>query len=105
MARGEAAGLIRRVPGRGPLPGSLRRPGPPRLADTRGPSYPPAMDENSRADRRALLSFKFGGTALAGSLAMAVVAAFAPQPAQIAALGSCVSVLAGLFVAYLEQEE
>ena len=63
------------------------------------------MDEHPRADRPALLSFKFGGTALAGSLAMALVAAFAPQPVQIAALGSCVSVLAGLFVAYLEQED
>ena len=63
------------------------------------------MDEHPRANRPALLSFKFGGTALAGSLAMALVAAFAPQPVQIAALGSCVSVLAGLFVAYLEQEE
>ncbi|OJW24957.1 MAG: hypothetical protein BGO49_07630 [Planctomycetales bacterium 71-10] len=63
------------------------------------------MDEKPRAGRSALLSFKFGGTALAGSLAMALVAAFAPQPVQIAALGSCVSVLAGLFVSYLEQED
>ena len=53
----------------------------------------------------APLSFKFVGTALAGSLAMALVAAFAPLPAQIAVLGSCVSILAGLFVAYVEQED
>jgi hypothetical protein len=51
-----------------------------------------------------LLSFRFLGTASVGSLAMALVSIFAPPPAQLAALGACVSVLAGLFVAYLEQE-
>src|SRR4051812_36635000 len=105
VARREAAGLIRHGPVRAPLLTAGVRPSPPRLADARGPSYGGAMDEHPRANRPALLSFKFGGTALAGSLAMALVTAFAPQPVQIAALGSCVSVLAGLFVAYLEQEE
>ena len=52
-----------------------------------------------------LLNFKFVGTALVGSLTMALVAAFAPVPAQLAVLGACVSILAGLFVAYLEQED
>jgi hypothetical protein len=52
-----------------------------------------------------LLSFKFVGTALVGSLAMALVSAFAPVPAQLAVLGACVSILAGLFIAYLEQED
>lgn len=52
-----------------------------------------------------LLSFRFLGTALVGSLAMALVAAFGPLPAQIAALGALVSILGGLFLSYLEQEE
>lgn len=55
--------------------------------------------------RPVLLSFRFLGTSLVGSLAMAVVSIFAPPPAQVAALGACVSVLAGLFLAYLEQED
>lgn len=52
-----------------------------------------------------LLSFRFLGTALVGSLVMALVAAFGPLPAQIAALGALVSILGGLFLSYLEQEE
>lgn len=55
--------------------------------------------------RSVILSFKFVGIALVGSLTMALVSAFAPIPAQIAVLGACVSVLAGLFVAYVEQED
>lgn len=35
---------------------------------------------------------------------MALVSIFAPLPAQIAVLGACISILAGLFVAYVEQE-
>ena len=52
-----------------------------------------------------LLSFRFLGTALIGSLAMALVATFAPLPAQIAVLGAFISILGGLFVSYMEQEE
>jgi hypothetical protein len=55
--------------------------------------------------RTAFLSFRFLGTALIGSLVMALVAAFAPLPTQLAVLGAFVSILAGLFVSYLEQEE
>ena len=36
---------------------------------------------------------------------MALVCTFGPLPAQLAVLGGCVSVLAGLFVAYVEQED
>ncbi len=36
---------------------------------------------------------------------MALVATFAPLPAQLAVLGAFISVLGGLFVSYLEQEE
>lgn len=54
--------------------------------------------------RPALLDFKFAATALVGSLVMALVATFAPVPAQIAVLGAFVSILGGLFLAYLEQE-
>jgi hypothetical protein len=40
-----------------------------------------------------------------GSLVAALVSAFAPLPAQIAVLGALVSILGGLFVSYLAQEE
>ncbi|MBX9626516.1 MAG: hypothetical protein K2X82_22135 [Gemmataceae bacterium] len=36
---------------------------------------------------------------------MALVATFAPLPAQLAVLGAFISILGGLFVSYLEQEE
>ena len=52
-----------------------------------------------------LLSFRFLGAALVGSLAMALVTTFAPLPAQLAVLGAFISILGGLFVSYLEQEE
>lgn len=55
--------------------------------------------------RSVLLSFKFLGTALAGSLTMALVCTFASLPAQLATLGACVSTLAGLFVSYVGQED
>ncbi len=55
--------------------------------------------------RTALLSFRFLGTSLIGSLVMALVAAFAPPAAQLAVLGAFVSILVGLFLSYLEQEE
>src|SRR4051794_11978041 len=54
--------------------------------------------------RPVLLDFKFAATALVGSLVMALVATFAPLSAQIAVLGAFVSILGGLFLAYLEQE-
>jgi hypothetical protein len=40
-----------------------------------------------------------------GSLAAALVSVFAPLPAQVAVLGALVSILAGLFLSYLEQED
>src|SRR3954447_24856565 len=55
--------------------------------------------------KSVLWNFKFVGIALAGSLTSALVSTFAPEPAQIAVLGSIVSILAGLFVAYVEQED
>lgn len=60
---------------------------------------------NVERPRSVLYSFKFVGTALVGSLVMGLVSAFAPIPAQIAVLGVLISILAGLFVAYVEQEE
>ena len=60
-------------------------------------------DEQPR--RSALLSFRFLGTALTGSLVMALVAAFGPLPAQLAVLGAFVSILGGLFLSYLAQDE
>jgi hypothetical protein len=55
--------------------------------------------------RSVLLSFRFLGTALVGSLTMALVCALAPFPAQLAVFGAFISILGGLFVAYMEQEE
>src|SRR5229473_7716496 len=55
--------------------------------------------------RSVLLSFKFVGIAVAGSLTMSLVCTFAPVPAQIGALGACLSMLSGLFISYVEQEE
>ncbi|MBX9578821.1 MAG: hypothetical protein K2X87_00800 [Gemmataceae bacterium] len=55
--------------------------------------------------RPVLLSFRFAGPALVGSLVMGLVSAFAPPAAQVAVLGALVSILAGLFFAYLEQED
>jgi hypothetical protein len=61
--------------------------------------------EDQHMRRSALLSFRFLGTALAGSLVMALVSAFGPLPAQLAVLGSFVSILGGLFLSYLAQDE
>jgi hypothetical protein len=55
--------------------------------------------------RSALLTFRFLGTAMAGSLVMALVCAFGPLPAQIAILGAFVSILGGLFLSYLAQHD
>ena len=55
--------------------------------------------------RSVLLSFKFLGIALLGSLIMALVSIFGPVPAQLGVLGASISILIGLFVAYLEQDE
>jgi hypothetical protein len=64
-------------------------------------SHPPGVPRS----QSVLWNFKFVGIALAGSLTSALVSTFAPEPAQIAVLGSTVSILAGLFVAYVEQED
>lgn len=64
------------------------------------------MSSKERAFRRtALLSFRFLGTAVAGSVLMALVAAYGPLSAQLAMLGAFISILGGLFLAYLGQEE
>ncbi len=55
--------------------------------------------------RWVLWNFRFLGTAVLGSLTMALVSVLAPLPAQVALLGALVSILAGLFLSYLEQEE
>ena len=55
--------------------------------------------------RSALLSFRFLGTAVFGSAIMALVSAFGPVSAQVAILGAFVSILGGLFLSYLEQDD
>lgn len=62
------------------------------------------MSADGPARRSALLSFQFVGPAMAGSLTMALVCAFAPPAAQLAVLGALVSIVGGLFVAYMGQE-
>jgi hypothetical protein len=61
--------------------------------------------DRCRQRRPALLSFRFLGTAMIGSLVMALASAFAPLPALVGVLGAFVSILAGLFLSYMEQEE
>ena len=63
------------------------------------------MSNDVSKRRTALLTFKFVGTALIGSLTMALVSTLAPAPAQLAVLGALVSILGGLFVKFLEQED
>ncbi len=52
-----------------------------------------------------MLSFRFVTVAAFGSLAMAIVSAFGPMEAQVGMLGALVSILAGVLLSYLEQEE
>ena len=54
--------------------------------------------------RSPLLTYQFLGTSLVGSLVMALVGVFAPPESQIAVLGALVSMLGGLFLAYMGQE-
>jgi hypothetical protein len=61
--------------------------------------------EDDPPRRSALLSFRFLGTALLGSLVMALVCAFGPLSAQIALLGAFISILGGLFLSYLAQDD
>lgn len=55
--------------------------------------------------KSVLLSFKFLGIATIGSLSVSLVCAFAALPAQIAVLGMLVSVLAGLLISFVGQED
>ena len=64
------------------------------------------MTKHSSPPRYSVLwSFKFLSISLIGALSMALVAIFAPLPAQIAVLGTLLSIFAGLLVASMEQEE
>ncbi len=65
------------------------------------------MSREDKPFRRksALLSFRFLATAVVGSVLMGLVAAFGPQNAQLAVLGCFISVVGGLFLAYLGQED
>jgi hypothetical protein len=55
--------------------------------------------------RSVLWSFKFVSTAAIGSLVMALVSALGPVPAQLGLLGALISILAGLFLSFLEQDD
>lgn len=57
------------------------------------------------AKQSVILSFRFLATALIGSLVMALVWTLGNLSAQIATLGSFVSILAGLVVNYVEQDD
>ena len=64
------------------------------------------MSRNPKPHRRsALLSFRFLGTAVIGSIIMALVATFGPVSAQLAILGTFISIVCGLFLSYLGQED
>jgi hypothetical protein len=61
--------------------------------------------EKKTVRRSALLSFRFLFTAVSGSVLMGFVAAFGTQAAQLAMVGCFVSILGGLFLSYLAQDE
>jgi threonine/homoserine/homoserine lactone efflux protein len=63
------------------------------------------LREEKIVRRSALLSFRFLFTAAFGSVLMGLVAAFGALPAQLAMLGCFVSIVGGLFLAYLGQED
>jgi hypothetical protein len=63
------------------------------------------QDSPEPPKRSVLLSFRFVGVSLIGSLAMALVSIFGPLAAQLGMLGALLSILAGLFLSYLEQED
>lgn len=63
------------------------------------------MTGNPPNRRSVLFSFRFLATAIAGSVLMALVSTFGPAPAQLAMLGAFISILGGLFLSYLGQEE
>jgi hypothetical protein len=64
-----------------------------------------SRDDDQPPRRLALWSFQFLGTAVAGSLVMALVSIFGPLSAQIAILGAFISILGGLFLSYLAQDD
>lgn len=55
--------------------------------------------------RSVVWSFRFLGTAVAGSIVMAVVSIFGGLSSQLAMLGAFISVLGGLFLSYLGQAD
>jgi len=61
--------------------------------------------EEGQSRRSVLLSFRFLGTAVIGSAVMALVGVFGSLPAQLAMLGAFISILGGLFLSYLGQED
>jgi hypothetical protein len=63
------------------------------------------MSHDNGSRRSALLSYRFLGTAVAGSALMALVSVFGPLSAQLAILGAFISILGGLFLSYLGQDE
>lgn len=69
------------------------------------PNLRPMLREDKIFRRSALLSFRFLFTAVLGSVLMGLVCAFGSPAAQLAVLGSFVSILGGLFLAYLAQQD
>lgn len=63
------------------------------------------LREEKTVRRSALLSFRFLFTATFGSVLMGLVGAFGTLPAQLAMLGCFVSIVGGLFLSYLGQED
>ena len=62
-------------------------------------------DDPAPPRRSALLGYRFLGATLAGTLAMALVSLFAPLPAQVAVLGTLVSMLGGLILDRMRQDD
>jgi len=63
------------------------------------------MKNRRENQRTVLLSFRFLGTSILGSLVISLVCVFASSEAQLAALGSMLSILAGLLVSFVGQQD
>src|ERR1700679_1399796 len=63
------------------------------------------MTRDKPQRKSVLWSFRFLGTAVAGSILMAAVSIFGGLSSQMAMLGAFISVLGGMFLSYLGQAD
>ncbi len=76
----------------------------PELAQSCRVSYFRRVKNYRPRKRSVLLSFRFLTTSIAGSLVMSLIYVFGTIEAQLAALGTMVSILAGILISFIEQQ-